>query len=100
MKGSLQDDLDEDSVGEGGAAKNVDDAVVGEAAEHGVRLRLEGLGRRRYFGARRVRGGLWSCTGTRVRNSRTWGTRTRGRIGCWSPTHAAVHGLIGQGVGG
>ena len=32
----LADDFDEDAVGEGGAAEDVDDAVAGEAAEHGV----------------------------------------------------------------
>ena len=73
------DDFDEDSVGEGGVAEDVDDAVFGEAAEHGV-----GLGIRvgRGFGFDGVGAG-YECRSASVRDRRVgskglWRTRICG----------------------
>jgi hypothetical protein len=83
------DDLDEDTVGEGGIAEDVDDAVFGEAAEHGVGF---GVGVGRSFGFGGVRG-------------RFEGRRDglAGGLGAGVATlvaaHSAVHGLVGEAVG-
>src|ERR1700722_1138910 len=56
----LADDFYEDAVGEGSSAEDVDDAVFGEAAEHGVGL---GVGVGWGFGFGWVGGGFdgWWC---------------------------------------
>ena len=61
------DDFDEDAVGEGGVAEDVDYAVFGEAAEHGVGLGV-GVGWSLGFGGVRPSFG-WRFA--HVRNGRT-----------------------------
>ena len=80
--GSFRDDFDEEAVGEGRAAEDVDDAVAGEAAEHLGCLRW-GRARRSFTGSR---------SGTRSGGG-SWGRRSWGAVG------AAVHGLVGEAVG-
>jgi hypothetical protein len=76
------DDFDEDTVREGGAAEDVDDTVFGEAAEHGVGLRV-GVG--------------WSCgfRGVGSGFERRWGGLTGG-VGAF---HSTIHGFVGEAVG-
>ena len=74
----------------------MNDAVFGEAAEHGVGLGVRvGWG----FGF----GGVGAGFGRRVASfrrgwagsMRTWGTRTWG----WGAIHSPIHGLVGEAVG-
>ena len=120
------DNFYEDAVGQYGGTEDVDYTVAGEAAEHGVGFGrgsfggwkgelgggtgvgpgddgwLDGCGGEGFWlGWGGGFGGVGGCCedrpGTHVRLCRTWGTR----IGGWGGAlHAAVHGLIGQGVGG
>jgi hypothetical protein len=85
----FSDDFDEDAVGESGVSEDVDDAVFGEAAEHGVCL---GVGVGRGFGFGGIRGGF------------AWGRRgLTGGVGSGFATlvaaHATVHGLVGEAIG-
>ena len=84
----LADDFDEDAVGEGGVAEDVDYAVFGEAAEHGVGL---GVGVGWGFGFGGV--GAWLSAGDWQARA-GWGTRS-----CGAAFHAAVHGFVGEAVG-
>jgi hypothetical protein len=94
------DDFDEDAVGEGGIAEDVDYAVFGEATEHGVGL---GVGVGRGFGFGGVGAGFGcrfahvpKCRAGRMR---TWGTRICGWVRGAGALHSAVHGLVGEAVG-
>jgi hypothetical protein len=78
----LADDFYEDAVGEGGAAEDVDYAVFGEAAEHGVGLGV-GVGWGIGFGG--VGGGFERRRGRLARGVRAF--------------YAAIHGFVGQAVG-
>src|SRR5580704_5065338 len=78
----LADDLNEYAIRQSSVAEDVDDAVPGEATEHGIGL---GVGVRRSLGLSRVGCGL------ERRRSRLAGRRRA--------FHAAVHGLIGEAVG-
>jgi hypothetical protein len=84
------DDFYEDAIGEGGVAEDVDDAVFGEAAEHGVGLRVGvgwGLGFR-WVGCSLQRGrGGGLCRGVGA------------GLATLAAAHSAVHGLVGQAVG-
>jgi hypothetical protein len=80
------DDFDEDTVGESGVAEDVDDAVFGEAAEHGVGFGV-GVGWGLGFGG--VGGG---------REGRPSGGLGSGVAALATP-HSAVHGFVGQAVG-
>ena len=79
---SLADDLDEDSIGQGGVSEDVDDAVPGEAPEHGIGLGV----------------GVWRSLGLGRIGSGFEGGRSRLASG-WRAFHAAVHGLVGEAVG-
>ena len=80
--GLLADDLDEDTVGQGCAAKKVDGAIFGEASEHGFGLGV-GVGGR--FGFCGVRRGF-----------ERWRSGLAGGVGT---LHSAVHGFVGEAVG-
>src|SRR5215471_12315216 len=83
-KCSLGDDLDEDAVGERCSTEDVNDAVAGEAAEHGGGFGVGvGVGWGGGFGG--VRGGFER--------------RGCGLTGSVGALHAAIHGLVGEAVG-
>jgi hypothetical protein len=86
---SFADDFDEDAVGQGRVAEDVDDTVFGEAAEHGVGF---GVGVGRGLGPGGVGGGLERGRGGLAGG---WGTG----ITTLAAAHAPVHGLVGEAVG-